>query len=62
MSCPRGQGVHFPHDSRAKNRTIRHAAFTMSVVSSITTMAPEPSMEPALSTVGLSSGRSRCSS
>ena len=34
----------------------------MSVVESITTMAPEPSIDPAASTAALSSGRSRCSS
>ncbi len=59
---PSRHGVHLPHDSRAKNRTTRRQAFTASVVSSMTTMAPEPSIEPALSTVTFSSGRSRCSS
>ncbi len=59
---PSRHGEHLPHDSRAKNRTMRSAAFTMSVVSSITTMAPEPSMDPALPTAPASSGMSRCSS
>ena len=40
----------------------RNAAFTASVVSSMTTMAPEPSIEPAAPTAPASSGRSRCSS
>jgi hypothetical protein len=59
---PSRHGVHLPQDSLAKKRTMRQAALTTSVVSSITTIAPEPTIEPALSTVGLSSGRSRCSS
>ena len=59
---PSRHGVHLPQLSRAKNRTMRQQAFTMSVVSSMITMAPEPSMDPARSTVGLSSGRSICSS
>ena len=59
---PSRHGVHLPHDSRAKNRTIRHAALTASVVSSMTTMAPEPSIDPAAPTAPASSGRSRCSS
>ena len=58
---PSRHGVHLPHDSRAKNRTILQHAATMSVDWSITTMAPEPSIDPALSTVGLSSAMSRCS-
>ena len=59
---PSRHGVHLPQDSRAKNRTTRHAAFTASVVSSITTMAPDPSIEPAAPTAPASRGRSRCSS
>jgi hypothetical protein len=59
---PSRHGVHLPHDSWAKKRTIRAHAFTASVVWSMTTTAPEPSMEPALSTVAFDSGRSRCSS
>ena len=62
QEVPSRHGVHFPHDSRAKNRTTLWQALTTSVVSSMTTMAPEPSMEPAWSTVVFSSGRSRCSS
>jgi hypothetical protein len=60
--APSRHGVHLPHDSRAKNRTMRHAALTTSVVSSITTMAPDPSIDPAAPTAPVSSGRSRCSS
>ena len=37
---PSRHGVHLPHDSRAKKRTSRQQARTMSVVSSITTIAP----------------------
>ncbi len=59
---PSRQGVHLPQDSRAKKRTTRWQARTASVSSSITTMAPEPSIEPALPTAPASSGRSRCSS
>src|SRR4029450_10584410 len=44
---PSRQGVHLPHDSRAKNRTTRQAALTASVVSSMTTMAPEPRLAAA---------------
>jgi len=58
---PSRQGEHFPQDSRAKNRTIRRQAFTASVVSSMTTIAPDPSIEPAAPTVRPSSGRSTCS-
>src|ERR671916_857321 len=56
---PSRHGVHLPHDSRAKKRTTRQAALTASVVSSITTMAPEPSIDPAAPTAPASSGRSR---
>src|SRR4029450_1208007 len=42
---PSRQGVHLPHDSRAKNRTTRHAAFTASGVSSMTTMGPARSID-----------------
>ena len=58
---PSRQGVHLPQDSRAKKRTTRRQALTASVVSSITTMAPEPSIEPAPPTTRPSSGRSTCS-
>ena len=58
---PSRHGVHLPHDSRAKNRTSRRQAATASVVSSITTMAPEPSIEPAAPTGRPSSAMSRCS-
>ena len=50
-----------PHDSRAKKRTTRRQARTASVVSSMTTIAPEPSIEPAPPTTRPSSGRSTCS-
>jgi hypothetical protein len=59
---PSRHGVHLPHDSRAKKRTTRRQAFTASVVSSMTTIAPEPSIEPAPPTGRASRGRSRCSS
>ena len=58
---PSRHGVHLPQDSRAKNRTRRRQAFTMSVSSSNTTMAPEPSMVPSLPTAPASRGTSRCS-
>ena len=59
---PSRQGAHFPHDSLAKNLTTLWQALTMSVVLSITTIAPEPNIEPAWSTAVFSKGRSRCSS
>ncbi len=43
---PSRQGVHWPQDSRSKKRTRRQAARTMQVVSSMTTIDPEPSIEP----------------
>ena len=51
---PSRQGVHWPHDSRWKNRVMRQAARTMQVVSSMTMTEPEPSMEPALPTASWS--------
>ena len=59
--CPSRHGVHCPHDSRQKNRVIRHAARTTQVVSSITTIEPDPSMDPASPTSSWPRGRSRCS-
>src|SRR5581483_4635310 len=47
---PSRHGVHWPHDSWWKKRVIRHAARTAHVVSSMTTIDPEPSMNPALPT------------
>ena len=58
---PSRQGVHCPQDSWAKNRTIRSAARTTQVVSSMTTTAPDPSIEPALAVSSLVTGRSRWS-
>ena len=58
---PSRQGVHWPQDSRAKNLVIRQAARTMQVVVSMTTIEPEPSIEPASPTSSCPSGRSRWS-
>src|SRR5487761_1970969 len=43
---PSRHGVHCPHDSREKNLVMRHAARTTQLVSSMTTIDPEPSIEP----------------
>ena len=43
---PSRHGVHFPHDSCAKNFASRHATRIGSVVSSNTITAPEPSITP----------------
>ena len=59
---PSRHGEHLPHDSLAKKRTRRWQAFTASVLSSMTMMAPEPSIDPAAPTSAASSGTSRCSS
>ena len=59
---PSRQGEHFPQDSLAKNRTTLRHALTASVVSSITTIAPDPSIEPASPIGRASKGKSKCSS
>ena len=43
---PSRHGVHCPQDSREKNFVMRHAARTTQLVSSKTTIEPEPSIEP----------------
>ena len=53
---PSRHGVHWPHDSCAKNFMIRHVAFGISVWSSITTMPPEP----AIVRSGVPPPRSNC--
>src|SRR5580693_8310714 len=50
---PSRHGVHCPHDSRAKNLVIRHAARTMQVAESITTIEPEPRRGDAAGDEGL---------
>ena len=47
---PSRQGVHWPQDSWLKNLARRATERTMQTVSSITMIAAEPSMEPALAT------------
>ena len=44
---PSRHGAHLPQDSREKNLTTLWHALTMSVFSSMTTIAPDPSIEPA---------------
>ena len=43
---PSRHGVHFPHDSCAKNLASRHATSSGSTESSNTITAPEPSVTP----------------
>ena len=47
---PSRHGVHWPQDSREKNLVMRQAARTTQVAESMTTIAPEPSIEPAAPT------------
>src|SRR5205823_186844 len=56
--APSRHGVHWPHDSWWKKRVMRQAARTAQVVSSMTTIDPEPSMDPALPTSSWSRGMS----
>ena len=58
---PSRQGVHWPHDSRWKKRTMRQAARTMQVVWSMGMTEPEPAMEPTAAMASLASSTSRCS-
>src|SRR3954463_15522766 len=44
--APSRHGVHCPQDSWWKKRVMRQAARTAHVVSSITTIDPEPSIDP----------------
>ena len=59
--CPRGTACTGRTTRAQKKRVIRHAARTTQVVSSMTTIEPEPSIEPASPTSSWPSGRSRCS-
>ena len=43
---PMRQGTHLPQDSRAVKSRKNRAMFTMQVLSSMTTMPPEPIMAP----------------
>src|SRR3990172_8451975 len=54
-------GGHFPHDSDCVNERKNFATSTMQVSSSITTIPPEPIMEPTETSESKSTGRSRCS-
>ena len=54
---PSRQGVHWPQDSCAKNFAMFVTAFGMSVVSSITMIAAEPSIDFAAATPSKSMGR-----
>src|SRR6266705_2694954 len=47
LALPTRHGTHLPHDSLRKNRTLLRAMSSMQVPSAHTTMAPEPSIEPA---------------
>ena len=51
LSCPTRQGTHLPQDSEWVNSTKNRATSTMQLSSSITTMPPEPMMEPSLASV-----------
>ena len=46
-SVPSRQGTHLPHDSSLRNLRKYRATSTMQADSSMTTMPPEPIMEPA---------------
>ena len=62
MTCalaePTRHGTHLPHDSSRKNRRTFTAAASRSVPSAMTTIAPDPSMEPASCSVPKSSSTS----
>ena len=55
---PTRQGTHLPHDSSRKNRSTFVAAASSSVPSAMTTIAPDPSIDPASASVWKSSGTS----
>ena len=57
-ASPTRQGTHLPQDSLRKKRTALSAMSSMQRPSAQTTMAPEPSMEPAAASDLKSSGRS----
>ena len=62
MTCafvdPTRHGTHLPQDSSRKNRSTLVAAASRSVPSAMTTIAPEPSMDPAACSVPKSSSTS----
>src|SRR4051812_23762896 len=58
---PTRQGTHFPQDSLRKNFTELSAMSNMHVPSAQTTMAAEPTIDPAFETVLKSNGRSSLS-
>ena len=58
LAEPTRHGTHLPHDSSRKNRSTFTAAASRSVPSAITTIAPEPSIEPAACSVPKSSSTS----
>ena len=55
---PVRHGTHLPHDSLRKKRTEFSAMSSMQARSSQTTIAPEPTVEPAAVIAFQSSGRS----
>ncbi len=55
---PTRHGTHLPQDSLRKNRTEFKAMSSMQRLSAHTTIAPEPTMDPASATTLKSSGRS----
>ncbi len=57
---PSRQGIHFPQDSSNRKSTKYLAESTMQVSSSITTMPPDPIMDPSLSNSSKSTWTSRC--
>src|SRR4030042_3299926 len=60
-SIPNRQGTHLPHDSSCKKVKKYLATSTIHDPSSITTMPPEPTIEPALESTSKSIGRSNLS-
>ena len=65
MTCafaePTRHGTHLPQDSSRKNRSTLTAAASRSVPSAMTTIAPDPSIDPAACTVPKSSSASSLS-
>src|SRR6266700_3997364 len=55
---PTRQGTHLPHDSLRKKRTAFTAMSSMQRPSAQTTIAPDPTIEPAAATAFQSSGSS----
>src|ERR1017187_10635719 len=54
---PARQGTHLPHDSLRKKRTEFKAMSSMQRLSAQTTIAPEPTIEPASATALKSKGK-----